>query len=37
MQTTSAALSGGWRLRDTLVVAAGVAGGLIVAAVIVLL
>ena len=37
MQTTSTALSGGWRLRDTLVVAAGALGGLIAAAVIVLL
>ncbi len=37
MQTTSTALSGGWRLRDTVVVAAGVLAGLIVAALIVLL
>jgi serine/threonine protein kinase len=37
MQTTSAALSGGWRPRDTLVVAAGAVSGLIAAAIIVLL
>jgi len=37
MQTTSTALSGGWRLRDTLVVAAGAISGLIAAAIIVLL
>jgi eukaryotic-like serine/threonine-protein kinase len=37
MQTTSTALSGGWRPRDTLVVAAGAAVGLLAAAIIVLL
>jgi len=37
MQTTSTALSGGWRPRDTLVVAAGAVSGLIAAAIIVLL
>jgi serine/threonine-protein kinase len=37
MQTTSTALSGGWRPRDTLVVAAGAVTGLIAAAIIVLL
>ncbi len=37
MQTTSTALSGGWRTRDTLVVAAGAVTGLIAAAIIVLL
>ncbi len=37
MQTTSTALSGGWRPRDTLVVAVGAACGLIAAAIIVLL
>jgi serine/threonine-protein kinase len=37
MQTTSTALSGGWRPRDTLVVAAGVLAGLVAAAFIVLL
>jgi serine/threonine protein kinase len=37
MQTTSTALSGGWRPRDTLVVAAGTVAGLIAAAVIALL
>jgi len=37
MQTTSAALSGGWRSRDTLVVAAGAVVGLLAAAIIVLL
>jgi serine/threonine-protein kinase len=37
MQTTSTALSGGWRRRDTLVVAAGAVTGLIAAAIIVLL
>jgi len=37
MQTTSTALSGGWRPRDTLVVAVGAAAGLLAAAVIVLL
>ena len=37
MQTTSTALSGGWGLRDTLVVAAAVLAGLLVAAIIVLL
>jgi serine/threonine-protein kinase len=37
MQTTSTALSGGWRPRDTLIVAAGAVTGLIAAAIIVLL
>ncbi|MDH4173654.1 MAG: serine/threonine protein kinase [Betaproteobacteria bacterium] len=37
MQTTSTALSGGWRPRDTLVVATSAVAGLIVAALIVLL
>ena len=37
MQTTSEALSGGWRPRDTLVVAAGAGAGLLAAAIIVLL
>jgi hypothetical protein len=37
MQTTSTALSGGWRPRDTLVVAASALAGLIAAAIIVLL
>jgi len=37
MQATSTALSGGWRPRDTLVVAAGAVSGLIAAAIIVLL
>jgi eukaryotic-like serine/threonine-protein kinase len=37
MQTTSTALSGGWRPRDTLVVAAGAVAGLLAAAIIVLL
>jgi serine/threonine protein kinase len=37
MQTTSTALSGGWRPRDTLVVAVGAISGLIAAAIIVLL
>jgi serine/threonine-protein kinase len=37
MQTTSTALSGGWRPRDTLVVAASAVAGLIAAAIIVLL
>jgi len=37
MQTTSTALSGGWRPRDTLVLAASALAGLIAAAVIVLL
>ncbi|MEO8718335.1 MAG: serine/threonine-protein kinase [Burkholderiales bacterium] len=37
MQTTSTALSGGWRLRDTLVIAAGAIAGILAAALIVLL
>jgi serine/threonine-protein kinase len=37
MQTTSTALSGGWRPRDTLIVAAAALAGLVAAAVIVLL